>query len=76
MRDLAISFPDRRDWEYAVGKLRNLTKRSYPYLVKCLETSCKRRGAIPKAPAPYTRPKNHAEDWLCERCWPFKNLRF
>jgi hypothetical protein len=76
MRDLAISFPDRRDWEYAVGTLRDLRQRSYPYLVKCLETSCERRGENPRVPPPYRRPKDHKEECTCERCWLFINPGF
>jgi len=72
MRELAISFPNRQDWEYAVQKLREASWYSFPYLVKCLETSCQRRGEVPRCPPPYTAPRDHSPSCTCERCWPFQ----
>ena len=76
MAELAISFPDRRDWQYAVDKLRQAEWHSLPYLVKCLETACHRRGASPHLPAPYTAPADHSRDCVCERCWFFRVPQF
>ena len=71
MRDLTLSFPDLRDWKYAVQKLRGAKWQSFPYLIKCLETSVAKRGDAPRLGPPYLRP-DHNELCFCERCWPFK----